>query len=403
MGQMLRENFWIPAARAARLVADGAPIRVRLLGQNFVAFRATDGRIGMFDEACPHRGVSLTLARNEDCALRCIFHGWKIDVSGRVVETPTESREPEAFAAGVKVNHYPVREAGGLLWVWLGKREPDPFPDFPFNTLSTEDSFVACTPLPFNWVQAVDATVDSAHVGFLHRNSVAKMAKHYASTVDSLAPYYEIENRPYGMSAAAIRPMADGRSYVRVTEFVMPFSTIAYGQTDDEGVYQIMVPVDNVNTLWFVVRWSTTGADLGPTFMAPPDADLDNWVPLLGGPETHWGQDREAMANGSFSGFDRGLLTEDTVVQASMGAIVDRSKEYLSSGDLAVVRARRLLLKAAHDHQAGKRPRGSGPDVRRSNILASAGYLNPGEDWRSVFERERPVVQGLKVAELSTG
>ena len=131
MGQFLRQ-YWVPAVRAARLERDDAPTRVRLFGENFVAFRATDGRVGFFDEGCPHRLASLTLARNEDCALTCIFHGWKIDVSGKVVDVPTEPAERAFFGDKVKVNHYPVREAGGLIWVWLGLGEPSPFPAFAF-------------------------------------------------------------------------------------------------------------------------------------------------------------------------------------------------------------------------------------------------------------------------------
>src|SRR5580704_13974000 len=119
MGRLMREHYWIPAALSSQIVEDGAPQRVRLLGKDYVAFRATDGRIGFFDERCPHRGVSLVLARNEDCALRCIFHAWKIDVSGKVVEVPTQATRPEEFAARVRVNHYRTHEGGGIVWVWL--------------------------------------------------------------------------------------------------------------------------------------------------------------------------------------------------------------------------------------------------------------------------------------------
>src|SRR5579875_913665 len=136
MGEMLRE-YWAPVLRSQALEADGAPVRVRLLGENFVAFRSTDGRVGFFDEGCPHRCTSLALARNEDNALTCIFHGWKIDVSGKVVEVPSEPPERRAeFAAKVRVKHYPVREAGGLVWVYLGKREQPPeFPRLEFTQL----------------------------------------------------------------------------------------------------------------------------------------------------------------------------------------------------------------------------------------------------------------------------
>src|SRR5579875_3724833 len=139
MGQMLRE-YWAPALRSQALEADGAPVRVRMLGENYIAFRASDGRVGFFDEGCPHRCTSLALARNEDNALTCIFHGWKIDVSGKVVEVPSEPPERRAeFAAKVRVKHYPVREAGRIIWVYLGKSYEAPqFPDFNFTHLPPE-------------------------------------------------------------------------------------------------------------------------------------------------------------------------------------------------------------------------------------------------------------------------
>ena len=207
MGLMMRENHWIPCLRAGKLEADGAPERVRLFGENFVAFRATDGRVGLFDEGCPHRGVSLALARNEDCALRCIFHGWKIDVSGVVLETPSECNDPETFARGVKVNHYPVREAGGLIWVWLGKSKPARFPDLPFTHVQAHQVFIATTKLPINWVQALDATLDSAHIAFLHRDWMPDLGERFTATGENLAPRYEFETTPYGMRAAALRPL----------------------------------------------------------------------------------------------------------------------------------------------------------------------------------------------------
>jgi phthalate 4,5-dioxygenase oxygenase subunit len=386
MGQMIRHNHWLPALRAGRLEADGAPIRVRLLGSDYVAFRATDGRVGFLDEACPHRGASLALARNEDCALRCIFHGWKIHVTGKVMETPTECNDPEGFAAKVPVHHYPVHEAGGLLWVWLGEGEPARFPDLPFTRAEPQQLFVASTKIPVNWVQGLDATLDSAHIGFLHRDWMEKLGSRFAAASENFAPRYEFEPTPYGLRAAALRPLADGSTHVRIGETVMPFYTSTFASVAGEGSYQILVPIDNVNTLWIYVRW-TTNAALQPEklLLATPGADIDNWVPPLGDAETCWGQDRASMKTDSFSGFHRGLLDEDTVVQISMGPIVDRTKEFLTSADMAIVRARRMLMQAARDHAAGKVPHGARHDVDYGEIEASGGVIGPGEAWQQQF------------------
>src|SRR5215212_1252056 len=139
MGNLLRQ-YWIPALRAARLEADGAPVRVRILSENFVAFRDTNGQVGFLDEGCPHRGVSLALGRNEECGLRCIFHGWKINADGQVVDIPSEPAGSN-LASKIRVNHYKTHEAAGVVWVWLGKgEEPPQFPDFGFEGLPAENT-----------------------------------------------------------------------------------------------------------------------------------------------------------------------------------------------------------------------------------------------------------------------
>src|SRR5437879_3874356 len=122
MGVLMRESSWVPAALSVQLAPDGPPRRVRLLGRDYVAFRDTNGAVGFLDEGCPHRNASLVLARNEECGLRCIFHGWKVDVTGQVVEAPTHTPNPEAFAAKIQTRRYPTAEGGGMVWVWLGER-----------------------------------------------------------------------------------------------------------------------------------------------------------------------------------------------------------------------------------------------------------------------------------------
>jgi nitrite reductase/ring-hydroxylating ferredoxin subunit len=387
MGVMMKEWFWIPALRAGRLKPGGDPVRVRLFGDNYIAFRAADGRVGFFDEYCPHRRCSLALAKVEDNALRCIFHGWKFDVSGTCVEVPTVSKHADEFAAKVAVAHFPVRELGGLIWVWLGRGEPRPLPDFGFTKASGANLQVACTTIPVNWMQAVEATIDSSHIGFLHRDFFANLGDKFKAAGDNFAPYYEIEETPYGLRGAALRQLPGDKLHVRITEYVMPFFSAAYTANDSQEIYQILVPRDNESTYWFVTKCNLDGAPLEPeTVLAAPGADLDNWVPVQGGPDEYWGQDRQAMAEGrSFSGFARGgLLAEDTIVQISMGPIVDRTKENLSPSDLYIIRTRRLLMQAALDHQAGRAPLGTRDDISYANIRGAGEEIPAGGDWRQV-------------------
>jgi nitrite reductase/ring-hydroxylating ferredoxin subunit len=351
MGAMLRQNHWVPALRAGRLVADGAPVHVRLLGQNFVAFRATDGRVGLFDERCPHRGVSLTLARNEDCSLRCIFHGMKFHVSGQVIEAPTQSLNQEAFCKTVRLKHYPVREAGGLIWAYLGTGEPPPLPALEFMDLPPEQINVRLQTLHCNWVQGIEATIDSSHVGILHKNWVSGLGE-LNLTADNTAPRYEVQMQPYGLRAAALRGLTDGQTYVRVTELVFPYVSFIPPATMYTGdrLAIITVPVDDEHAIQMFVRYNIHKPMNQDDWKAL--ANPDAFAPVSGDASNAWNQDRPAMQHGNFTGFDN-LPLEDFVMQVSMGPIADRTQEQLCNGDQVIVRARRLYLQRAAEFRDG--------------------------------------------------
>ena len=375
MGRMMRARYWIPCARAASLEPGGAPQRIRLLGRNYVAFRAEDGRVGFFDEACPHRGVSLVLARAEDCALRCIFHGWKIDVSGKVVEIPSESDRGEAFAKRVKVNHYPTIEGGGLLWVYLGEGAPPPRPPLPFMDLRSDLVWMSRSITPCNWLQGVEGTIDSIHIGTLHQSWIGTYTKRDANIGLTLVshPRYEVEDAPYGLRAAAVRTLPDGRQYVRVTEYVMPFVALAPGSGRTSGTVFISTPIDNYSHMLFWGLWDEVGPRVeGEKHLTKGERDLDNYVQLRAGPDGAFGQDRQAMADGHFSGFDRSLLEEDMVVQASMGPVADRTQEQLCSSDVGLVHARRRLLEELAAFQLGEPPAQTPGVVRPLDAVTDA-------------------------------
>ncbi len=369
MGRMMRENYWVPFALSSQLVPGEAPHMATLLGRHYVALRAPDGRIGFFDEGCPHRGASLALARVEEGHLRCIFHAWKFDITGQAVECPTETgARAAAFCSRVKLTSYPVHEAGGLVWVWLGSAvEAPPFPDLPFVGELEANSFLTVSLGQCNWLQGVEATLDSAHVGTLHTTWISGIKTQRGGNIGlSLdgPPRYEAEVTDYGLRAAALRPLAGGRTYVRITEYLTPFISLAAsnGTKTREGVIFITTPVDDERHLMFFGLYSDREKqDPVAAAIQPPDGkpDLYNYAPLPGGREARWGQDRALMAAGHFTGFGNNVLEEDMVVQASMGPIVDRSREMLSMSDVAIVKARRMMLAALADYEAGKLPPGS--------------------------------------------
>ena len=394
MGRMLRENFWVPAVRAARLERDGAPLRVRLFGEDFVAFRATDGRVGFLDEACPHRRASLALARNEDCALRCIFHGWKIDVSGKVVEVPNEHREPERFAARVKVNHYPVIEKANVIWVYLGtKAEPPPLQNFEFMDLPEDQINLVSVVIPCNWAQGMEASIDDAHVAILHYSFMDGYKDRRPDEMTAGAPAYDVDVRPYGFQGTVLRGLEDGRTLATSTHFAMPwYGFVATGAPDEAGLTRrtvfVAVPIDNENYHQLFFSYDIK-QPVEKFFAGVTDYDQDNFAPPQGGPETYWGQDRDATRNGHFTGFTANIIAEDTAVQISMGRVTDRSKEVLCSSDKAVGFGRQILLEAVRDFMAGKTPCGASADIDWSGIRSRLVHVKPGEDWREVMEPKR--------------
>jgi phenylpropionate dioxygenase-like ring-hydroxylating dioxygenase large terminal subunit len=388
MARLMRENYWLPFSRSEALRHGDTPMRVRLLGQDYVAFRAEDGRVGFIDEACPHRGASMALARVESCGLRCIFHGWLIDVSGKVTEVPTEGERSPEIAARVPVNSYPVEEAGGAIWVWLGGGEAPVLPDLPwFGLEGAEDAlWLTRSIVPSNWLQGLEGALDAAHVNFLHsawpRNFDEKDEQ--GQRMEAV-PKYEVAETPYGLRAAAIRRNEDDAALVRISEFLAPYiamtpAPLQYGERS--GTFFMAVPVDDANHLLF---WGIFDRDgpIGDFFLKAQGDDLDNYASVSGSKEDNWGQDREAMARGHFSGFPDRLLLEDVVAQLSMGPIVDRSRDFLTHTDLAVHSCRQVLLKLVESFAAGEAVDGTMPGVTRK--LVPRGVVLPdGADWRTI-------------------
>jgi phenylpropionate dioxygenase-like ring-hydroxylating dioxygenase large terminal subunit len=393
MGSLIRENYWIPFAMADHLAAGDAPLPVRLLGENYVAFRDVDGRIGFLDERCPHRRASLVLARSEGDGIRCIYHGWKIDAAGSVVDCPSQTIRPQQFAARVPVKHFPVIENGGLAWVWLGGGDAPAVPALPFSDMGLYRTWcvsrIAC-----NWLQGVEGSIDSMHAGVLHQTWIAEAAKlaehsNLNAVRYDVPPVYETRATPYGMSAAAVRAMGDGGSYARITEHLMPFVSVVPvgGNLPDAGSVFVVAPVDDTHHLFFFGTY-------GPSpHSAASQKDIkmqaDSYLPdpfdfcgLQGDRTNRWGQDRELMKAGHFTGFGRSLLEEDAAIQTSMGPIVDRSQEFLSSSDVAVAHARRMLLDALAGATRGELPPGSARTpggITLPNCVERV--LHDGERW----------------------
>ena len=397
MGEMLRE-YWVPACRSAKLEADGAPERVRLFGENFVAFRATDGRVGFLQEGCPHRCASLALARNEANGLRCIFHGWKFSVDGKCVDAPTEPAEQrQRFAESVPVRHHPTHEAGGIVWVYMGKQATPPrFPDYEFTDLPPEQVQPTRGIIRTNWLQGLEALLDSAHVTFLHSSNLgsAQGRDYFKAESDYMlndgAPVFEFIDRPYGFREGAIRDEGE-MSYARVREVALPFFSFIPSAPTGARIVCCSIPIDDVTTAQWYIAYDTE-APLNFSIMSSfgqTSGDQDFFNADMGGPETMWNQDREAMKNGHWSGITgRGNAYEDFVVQESMGAIVDRSQEYLGTCDRVIYRARRMLLDAVNRFKETGELSFVDEAIDFSSIRAVSFAYAKGQDWREFDAHE---------------
>ena len=333
--------------------------------------------------------------------MRCIYHGWKIDVSGEVVECPTQTVRAERFAASVDVLHFPVAESGGLAWVWLGEGETPPLPDLPFAEQNAPHRWMTVSKMACNWLQGLEGTIDSAHVGVLHQTwhrVTAEMAQH-ANLALALErpPSYETELTEYGMRAAALRHTADGRIYARITEHLMPFVTVvSVGRAKPrDGAVFVISPMDDHHHLLFFGAFADTplpAPEDQPGFVAPGVVpDPSDLAGFSGDRDNRWGQDRALLAAGHFTGFGRNLLEEDAAVQTSMGPIVDRTKEHLSSGDQAVAQLRRMLLQALDASHSGAAPPGSaagGAEMRLPNAVE--GVFDDGARWQDLILGQQP-------------
>ncbi|MEC4723407.1 Rieske 2Fe-2S domain-containing protein [Noviherbaspirillum sp. CPCC 100848] len=397
MGQLMRRH-WTPVCLIEEVSEpDGAPVKARLFGEDLVVFRDTNGRVGVMDEYCPHRRASLVLGRNEDCGLRCLYHGWKMDVEGNVIEMVSE---PQSSCMTDKVKHkaYPVKEWGGFVWAYMGPAET--MPEFrPPAWAPTADVRVTIAKalIPCNWAQVLEGAIDSAHSSSLHSSDMVPARVGGAEATDTAwlrpstdkAPRMQIQRAPYGFRYAALRrPItnAAANDYVRSTVFVAP-ATALIPPNNLYNVANINVPMDDTNTAFYFIAWGhpsqTPETETWRKFLGQRvGVDLDkNYRPLRNRENSFW-QDRQAMKAGNFTGIS-GFPNQDIAMWVTMGPIADRSRDRLGASDLAVVEFRRQMLEAVQAFQNGEQAIGTGDAYITPDVCAFQAIVPKTTDWRS--------------------
>jgi len=279
MGELMR-RYWQPVLLPSELPApDCDPVRIRLLGEDLVAFRDSDGRVGLLGAHCPHRQTELFFGRNEDRGLRCPYHGWKYDVDGNCVDMPSEPEESN-FKDRVKHIAYPCEQRGGIIWTYMGPREDGvpPLPDLENNLLSDDHVYVTKRVQESNYAQAFEGGIDSAHASFLHstlqfnsegdpRSDAAVKQNRGANQIvgkgsnnrfnwQDKRPRLEAVDIEAGVLIGAQRKGDEEKDYWRVNVFLMPFYTLApQGGQDPLSRWSGWVPMDDVTTMRWVAEW----------------------------------------------------------------------------------------------------------------------------------------------------
>jgi phthalate 4,5-dioxygenase oxygenase subunit len=384
MGNLMRE-YWMPAVRADELPApDCPPVRIKLLGEELIAFRATSGDVGLVANACPHRGASLFFGRNEEEGLRCVYHGWKFHTTGACVDMPSEPAESN-FRTKVRVRAYPTRERGGIVWAYMGQRQtPPPLPDLEANMLPEGEASIYNICIPSNFMQNWEGEMDTVHAAFLHSGALKPedlqpdSAGYYQAL--NRAPKVSVLETDFGTAYGAYRPAGDDSYYWRIANMLFPFyAMIPTGTLGLQVMWRAYVPMDDDHTLmWTQVR-------------GPGDRRIQ-WLPngtgwyerfrITQNPENEWLLDREAQRSGeSFSGIPGGARPQDMAVTHSMGPIYDRSREHLGTTDQLIIRTRRRMLAAARAlRDDGTIPPGvDNPDFYRQR--SGGVILRRSVDW----------------------
>jgi phthalate 4,5-dioxygenase oxygenase subunit len=376
MGALMRQ-YWIPAALSSELPEpEGSPLRVRLLGEDLIAYRTASGAVGLMQNACPHRGASLFYGRNEGEGLRCVYHGWKFDPTGRCVAMPSEPPE-SSFRDKIRATAYPCVERGGLIWTYMGPRTtPPPMPSL--EPTMSADAKIQIYQRECNWMQALEGDIDTGHTVFLHLGSVdpdeAPPGSWARYALSKRAPKYEVVETDFGVMYGARRPAEADSTYWRIANFLFPFyAMVPTGVLGLEVRVRAWVPMDDGHTLAMTIGLGqpppsrTAGRQVvGPPETLPNTTDWYGRFRCVADAKNDYLIDRKAQKTTSYTGLNA-IFLQDQAVTESMGEIYDRTEEHLGTSDAMVIRTRKRLIDAA-------------------KALRDKGQVPPGVDEPYVYE-----------------
>lgn len=399
-GEVLR-RYWQPAALSDELVGKRPVVPVRLLGEDLVLFRDSEGALGLIGRHCPHRGADMCFGRLEDNGLRCPFHGWHFDRSGQCVEQPGEP-EDSRMHEQIRTTSYPVVEKNGIIWTYMGPGEPPAFPAFDCFRAPDSHVFAFKGLWRCNWLQAMEVGIDPAHASFLHRflqdeDPAEAYGKQFRDTAaDTEIPMTRLlreyprpeilaEEAPHGLKITALRHLKDGRTHVRITNQIFP-EAICIPMSREMTITQWHVPIDDENCYWYSMFTSFDQPVNKEVMRAQrlKEHRLPDYAPLKGA-HNNYGFDPEEQARETYTGMGLDINVHDQWAVESMGAIQDRTQEHLGRTDVAIIRFRRQLREAIQAVKEGRDealPMQSGLDLSRIFGPVSNDSLAQDGDWQ---------------------
>jgi phthalate 4,5-dioxygenase oxygenase subunit len=394
MGELFR-RFWTPVMLASELpAADGAPVRVNVLGEKLVAFRNTSGQVGLLDAYCPHRRANLFWGRNEADGLRCVYHGWKFDAAGQCVDMPN-CPEGVTLKERVRTRAYPTLERGGLVFAYFGPAERQPaFPDIELFGSTPERRHATKIVARGNWLQLQEGDIDSSHVAFLHSridNQPLEGSRSTPNTFLDKSPRWFIAETDYGLMLSAQREAGPERFQWRVNQYLMPYVTLIASVPGQPVLAQIRVPIDD-ETSMLIRYFAHPERALSEAERAMYDGGVTVPELIPGTFETvenasnDYRIDRDLQRTATFTGI-RSIVAQDLAVAQDQGGgpRLDRSQEYLVSSDRAIIALRKRLLTAVKALQNGVEP----PEARNGRAYG----VRPGD---FMLPRDIAVAEGAK-------
>ena len=376
MGELFR-RFWLPLTLSEQLAEpDGDPVRLRLLGEDLVAFRDSSGQVGIVEAYCPHRRAPMYFGRNEECGLRCVYHGWKFDTSGTCVDMPSEPPESD-FKHKVRIKAYPTAEVGGVIWIYMGPPEHRPAgpPQLPFTFVPEAERRQVKFLVEANWLQCLEGELDTVHVSFLHSTfaddgtGIMNLVREDGYTNDR-HPRLFVLDTPYGFCYGGRRAQRAGDYYWRVTQFLLPIFALIPSASGYASGATIWMPIDDNHCWRFLVggsrvAGSTSNGSAPPTprpllptepgtFRFPDGVEIDTVLPVYRR-ANRYGLDRQVQRKVSFSGMPF-IPTQDQAMTEGMGYICDRTQEHLGTTDLTIIHMRRMMLDLVRALEQGKEP-----------------------------------------------